>query len=109
MNIIKKNRLFLLSLLGISIPIIIQNFISSSLNLVDNFMIGRLGDTAIASVGLPNQFFFLFVLILFGVNSGTGIFVSQFWGKKDISNIKKVLGISIITGTTVSLFFWLLD
>lgn len=108
MELINKNKNFIKDLLNISIPIIIQNFISSSLNLIDNFMIGNLGDTAIAAVGLSNQFFFLYVLILFGVNSGTGIFVSQFLGKKDIKNIKKVLGISIIIGSIVSFVFMLL-
>ncbi|WP_312461400.1 MATE family efflux transporter, partial [Proteiniclasticum sp.] len=38
-------------LLTIAIPIIVQNFLSSSLNMVDNLMIGNLGEASIAAVG----------------------------------------------------------
>lgn len=93
-------------MLAIALPIALQNLISSSLNLVDTVMIGGLGETEIASVALANQVFFLFVLILFGVNSGSTIFIAQFWGKKDIVNIRRVLGIALISGGVVSLVFF---
>jgi Na+-driven multidrug efflux pump len=94
------NRLFVIAL-----PIILQYFISSSLNMVGTIMIGQLGDTAIAAVGLANQIFFLFALLMFGINSGSAIFTAQFWGKKDILNIRKVLGLSLALGLVGSAFF----
>lgn len=94
---IKENK-FYKTLIAISIPIIIQNLISSSLNMVDNIMIGKLGAAPIAAVGLANQFYFVFNLFVFGLNSGCAIFISQFWGKKDSKNIKRVLGICLILG-----------
>jgi len=36
-------------------PIVVQQVIFSSVNLVDTLMIGQLGETAIASVGLSNH------------------------------------------------------
>lgn len=102
-----KDKQFFKTMLAIAIPITVQNLISSSLNMVDTVMVGRLGETSIASVGLANQFFFVFTLLLFGINSGTSIFVSQFWGKKDVTNIRKVLGIAILTGGAISLIFTL--
>lgn len=104
-NLWNKNKAFIIAMFSIAIPITIQNLISSSLNLIDNLMIGKLNETAIAAVAIPNQVFFLFVLIAFGVNSGTGIFISQFWGKKDLYNIKRVLGIAIFTGSLVAFLF----
>jgi Na+-driven multidrug efflux pump len=89
----------------IAIPIIIQNLILSSLNLVDNIIIGRLNVTAIASVGLSNQYFFLLNLLLFGITSGASIFTAQYWGNKDIPNIRRVLGICLITGGAAALLF----
>ena len=56
-------------------------------------MIGRLGAAEIAAVGIGNQLFFLYMLILFGVGSASGIFVSQFWGKKDYGNIRHTSGL----------------
>ena len=100
-----RDKGFITALVTIAIPITIQNFFSTSLNFVDNIMIGKLGKEAIAAVGQANKLFFLFVLILFGVYSGAGVFSAQFWGKKDIPNIKRVLGLSLIIGGVVSVIF----
>lgn len=104
MNLFKDKK-FYRSLAAIALPIALQNLISSSLNMVDTMMIGKLGETEIAAVGLANQYFFLFILIMFGINSGSSIFVAQFWGKKDVKNIRRVLGISLITGGTIAAVF----
>lgn len=106
------NREFIRNMLAIAIPIALQNLIISSLNMVDTLMISELGKSSIAAVGLANQLFFFYSLILFGINSGSSIFISQYWGKKDKDNIKKVLGLAVsltaITGlifTIVAFFF----
>lgn len=77
--------------LSIAVPITIQNVISSGLNLVDNIMIGNLGPLPIAAVGLVNQFMFILMLVSFGCASGSGIFVAQYWGVKDVGNIEKTI------------------
>lgn len=102
-----KDKRFFLAILTLIIPITLQNLISSSLNMVDNLMIGRLGESSIAAVGLVNQYFFIFMLCLTGINAGAGIFMSQFWGKKDISNIRKMLGVDMILSLIVSFLFFI--
>ncbi|GAA0746738.1 MATE family efflux transporter [Clostridium oceanicum] len=89
----------------IAIPIIIQNFIASSLNMVDTMMIGKVGETEIACVGIANQYFFLFNLLITGFCSGCSMFISQFWGKKDEKNIKKVLGVGLIVTVVSGVIF----
>jgi putative MATE family efflux protein len=93
------------NLFRIALPIIAQNFISSLLNMLDIAMIGQLGETAVASVGLANQVFFLLILMMFGINSGVGVFVAQLWGKGDKENIRKVQGIGLGMGLAASLLF----
>jgi putative MATE family efflux protein len=100
-----NDKNFFKSMLKLAIPIVAQNLILSSLNLVDNIIIGGLGEQAIASVGLANQYFFLLNLLLFGITSGSSIFIAQYWGNKDIVNIKKVLGICLITGGIAAFVF----
>ncbi|AAK78823.1 putative MATE family efflux protein [Clostridium acetobutylicum] len=100
-----NDKKFFKAAFGLAIPIIIQNFILSSLNLVDNIIIGGLGETAIAGVGLANQYFFLLDLALFGTASGASIFTAQYWGKRDTKNIKRVLGICLITTIILSGIF----
>ena len=101
----KIDKTFYLTMFAIAIPIAIQNLISSSLNMIDILMIGRVSENALAAVGMANQLFFLFMLISFGVCSGAGIFISQYWGKKDIKRIKSTLGFTILAGSIVGLVF----
>lgn len=103
----KKNIEFYKLLFTISIPIIIQNLISSSLNLVDNVMIGQLGETFIAATGLANQIYFVMTLILFGGNSGISIYIAQYWGKKETDKIKNVLSIGLIFAISISFIFFI--
>lgn len=100
-----NDKKFIKTMLVLALPIVAQNLILSSLNLVDNIIIGGLNATAIAAVGLANQYFFLLNLVLFGISSGSSIFIAQFWGNKDIKNIKRVLGLSLITGVSAAFIF----
>ncbi len=93
---------------SIALPIAIQQIIFSAVNFVDTLMIGQLGEVAIASVGLSNQFYFLFHLLLFGLSSGGAIFIAQFWGKKEIDNIAKTACLMSIFGVLASLLFFVM-
>ncbi|KAJ51988.1 putative MATE family efflux protein [Clostridium tetanomorphum] len=98
-----KDKEFFRTLFKLALPIIIQNFIASFLNMIDTIMVGRLGEAQIASVGIANQYFLLFNLLVLGTFSGCGIFISQFWGKRDIKNIRRILGLALISGIIISL------
>lgn len=99
------DRAYYRLLTNFAIPIIIQQFIASSLNLVDVVMVGQLGDSAVASVGLANQVSFLLTLMMFGISSGGAAYSAQYWGKKDVKGIRKVLGISLLLSLVPSLLF----
>lgn len=86
---------FLKNLFTLALPIILQNFLNSFVNILDTIMIGRLGSIEIAAVGLGNQLFFLLNLVLYGVASGSLVFTSQFWGKNDLSGLRKAFGLSM--------------
>ncbi len=91
--------------LSLSLPIMLQQGLSSVLYLLDNIMVGQLGETAIAAVGVGNQLTFLMQVFGFGVNSGASIFVAQYWGKNDRDGIHKVEGIALtLSFGLVSLF-----
>lgn len=100
-----SDKEYLKRMMVIAIPIIVQNLILSSLNMIDTVMVGMLGDTDIASVGIGNQIFLLFHILSLGVSSGCGIFISQYWGKGDRDNIRRVLGFAIVGSVIISLIF----
>jgi putative MATE family efflux protein len=92
-------------LIKIALPIALQQFIMSSLNMVGVVMIGQLGAVPVAAVGLANQIFFLLNLMLFGITSGSAMFTAQLWGKRDIPNIRKVLGLALTLGLVAGAIF----
>lgn len=101
-----ENERFYKILFSLCIPIIIQQLISTSVNVIDTMMISSLGETSVASIGVANQFFFLFNMSLAGITGGAGVFISQFFGKGDTNNIRKVTGFSVILAIVLSLFFF---
>jgi len=105
LKIILKDKEFLKKTFALTIPIVLQNLLNNLVNLVDTLMIGKLGETSIAAVGLANKYFFIFALLTFGISSGSGILASQYWGKGELLNIKRVLRIAILIGVGGSLLF----
>lgn len=102
---LKKDKIFLRKIVTIGIPITLQNLLNTTLNFVDTMMIGGLGESSIAAVGLANRVFFVFSLLLFGIVSGSAILTAQYYGKKDVKNIRRVLGVSLILGILGSIIF----
>ena len=102
-----RDREFMRSMLAIALPVAFQQLITASLNLIDVLMVSQLGETSVAALGLANQIFFLLILFLFGITSGMSIFTAQYWGKGDVENIRKVLGICLAIAVAVAAAFTL--
>ena len=100
-----KDKEFIRKFIRLTLPFSIQFLISSTVNLIDVMMIGKLGDAQIAAAGAANQIFFLLTIIQFGISSGASVFIAQYWGAGENENIKKVLGlIYVLSGGVSSLF-----
>jgi putative MATE family efflux protein len=92
----------------IALPIIIQQLMFSGLNLLGVIFVGQKGDASVAAVGLAGQVAFLLNLVHFGIISGAAMFTAQFWGKQDIPNLRRVLGLSLMLAISASLIFFAL-
>ena len=103
-----KSNGFYSSLVAIAIPISLQALLQNFVNMLDTIMIGQLGSVEIAAVGLGNQIFFILNMILFGITSGGGVFIAQFWGKKDLAGIRKSLGLMTIIAIFTAAVFTIL-
>ncbi len=101
----KEDKNFYKKVLMLGIPISLQAFVDTMVNLVDTMMVGQLGKEAIAGVGLANKVFFVYILLVFGISSGAAILTAQYWGAKDISNIRRVLGLSLMISILGSFIF----
>lgn len=90
---ITTDKKFYKLLLGISIPIAMQNLITFAVSMIDTLMVGSLGEIPLSAVSLANNLFFVLMILTFGVGSGSNIMISQYWGKGDVKSIHKILAI----------------
>ena len=93
-------HLFLLAL-----PVIVQNFITTSLGFLDTFMVGLLGSDQMSAVTVANVPVFIIQLIVFGLQSGSSVLISQYWGRGDRESINRVMGIGFFIAGGVSVLF----
>ncbi|MBN2117576.1 MAG: MATE family efflux transporter [Anaerolineales bacterium] len=96
------------NLLKIALPIMLQQLMFSLLNMLGGIFVGQKGDAAVAAVGFAGQIAFLLNLIHFGIVSGASMFTAQFWGKRDIPNLRRVLGLCLALTVSASLIFFTL-
>ena len=95
-------------LVALALPILIQNLITNSLGLVDTFMVGTLGEGPLAGVTLANIPVFVIQLMMFGIQSGSAVLISQYRGKGDYASINRVIGIGMYVAGAITLVFALI-
>ena len=91
----------------IGLPVAIQNLINTLLNMVDTLMISSLGENSVSAVGLANKVFFVFMLLTFGIVSGSQILASQYYGKEDGNGINRCFSFSAMLSFAGSLIFFI--
>ena len=97
------DKAFYKSVLFLLIPMIIQQFITSFVSLLDNIMVGSLGTEAISAASIANQVMMVFSLAVFGGMSGASIFGAQFYGKGDMQGMRHTFRIKMYFGVGVSI------
>ena len=76
---LRRGRAFYRDVVTLALPIVAQNLITTSLGLVDTFMVGALGEAPLAAVTLANIPVFVIQLVIFGLQSGSSVLISQFF------------------------------
>ena len=75
-------------LLHIALPVTIQALMQSSLNLIDQIMIGSLGSACIAGIGLAGKFTSILSVLVAAIVSAAGILISQYFGAKNEKGVR---------------------
>ena len=97
------DKAFYRHVLGIAIPIIIQNSITNFVSLLDNIMVGQVGTVPMSGVSIVNGLLFVFYLCIFGASSGAGIFTAQFHGSGDSEGVRHSFRFKVLSCAGLSL------
>lgn len=82
------DKAFYRMVLGVAVPIMIQNGITNFVGLLDNIMVGQVGTEQMSGVAIVNQLLMVYYLCVFGGLAGAGIFTAQYFGQKDDEGIR---------------------
>jgi putative MATE family efflux protein len=84
-----------------AMPMVLGNMFQQLYNVVDSIIIGHyIGKEALAAVGASFPIIFLLIAMIIGLGSGFTIIISQYFGSKNIEQVKRT-----IDTTYVILFF----
>lgn len=64
----------------LALPVVLSSFLQRSVGIVDIFLVGGLGASAIAAVGVAQIMIFVVMSVSWGINVGITVLVSQLWG-----------------------------
>lgn len=101
----EERKIFYGKVLALVFPMALQNLINVGVNTTDVIMLGKVGENVLSGASLAGQIEFIMILIIFGLTSGASVLTSQYWGKRDINTIEKVLGVTLCVASIVALVF----
>lgn len=98
-------KAFYKAALAFALPLILQDTVSSFVNLLDNMIIGSLGTEQMSGVAIVNQFINLFTMCIYGGVAGANIFAAQYIGNNDNKNAQHAIRFNFIMVTCFSALF----
>ena len=88
---------FMRTLCKIAIPVTLQGMLQASFSIVDQIMIGQLGEAGIAAVGLCSNFTLIFSVMSGTVGTVAGILIAQFLGAEEHTEAFSYLPMAVST------------
>ena len=97
---------YLKGVMFLAFPIVLQRIIELVVTLIDNLMVGQLGDIPVASCSLVNSFNLLYICACGGVVSAGVIIAAQAWGAGNRDIIKRTVNDCLLASSIVAALFF---
>lgn len=104
----KQQDQFFKTVCGIAIPVTFQSMLQSSFSVIDQIMIGQLGSTGVAAVGLAGKFSSVFSVVVSAVGAVAGIMISQYMGQQNQREEKRSFSVNLWISVCIAMLFMLL-
>ena len=85
----KGQNAFFQTVCALAIPAALQSMLQSSFGMVDQIMIGQLGEISVAGVGLAGKFVSIYSVIVSAVGAVAGIMISQYLGQEKSAEVRR--------------------
>ncbi len=108
MKLISGDKQFYRRVAGIAIPIALQGFITTGVNMMDTIMIGTVGETQLSAVSLANQFISIYQILCMGIGMGASVLVARYYGMREKDSLKKTVVIMVRLCVGIATLFCLM-
>ena len=90
---------------ALAIPMALQSMLQSSFSMVDQIMIGQLGEINVAGVGLAGMFASIYSVVIAASGAVSGIMISQYLGQKNRTEVRRSFLTNLLLGAGISGIF----
>lgn len=87
---------------GFGTSVAVQNLTVALFGMIDVSVISYMGETAVSTVSLANQVFYVASLITFGITSGASVILSRYYGAGDTEGVRKAFSVMVFLCTIVN-------
>lgn len=103
-----REESFFKTVCAIAIPVTLQTMLQSSFSIVDQIMIGQLGSSNVAGVGMAGKFASIYSVVISAIGAVAGIMISQYLGKHDHEEVRRSFLINLFFGFGIAGLFTVL-
>ncbi len=100
-SIFNKNVWFL------AVPVAMQVLFTTAITATDSILMGLLEQDSLSAISMATAYIELFNIIMTALVTGTTIFASQCWGRRDRDGINRILQVSICFSVVMALIFFI--
>ena len=91
--------------LSIAIPVALQSMLQSSFSMVDQIMVGQMGEKSIAAVEIAGKPGFIYAFVIGAIGTIAGIMISQYIGKGDKKAEEKSICVNFLVMSLIAILF----
>ena len=102
-----SDKSFIQKVLSISIPVALQSMLQSSFSMVDQIMVGQLGENSVAAVEIAGKPGFIYTFVIGAIGTITGIMISQYIGNHNREAEEKSICVNFLAMLITGLAFFL--
>ncbi len=80
-------------ILELALPVSLESIFQMSFNVVDQIIVGFLGASAVAAVGMSNSVAAIAILLCAAIGTGSGVLIAQAYGRKDMNDVSRTAAV----------------
>ncbi len=89
----------------LAVPVALQSMLQSSFSMIDQIMIGQLGEVNVAGVGLAGKFASIYSVVISAIGAVAGIMISQYLGQKNRREVRRSFFANLLLGAGIGGIF----